>query len=178
MRDEPALRIHHVGLSALTNFDLRYDVPNQLEVDFSHTDASVAPRTGKGQGHVRLRLAPEIDRAVVDLVRHCFEEFRLLGEIGLTADHIHGQTRDAQLLATAGVELRELCDRGYLTQEAQPVETALVDGSRRPRQLRRPPHLTFDLLDQLSDLCGGGFRLLALNANERGLVFLIREPEL
>src|SRR2546423_10158714 len=35
-----------------------------------------------------------------------------------------------------------------------------------------------DLLDELPDLGGGGFGLLALNANERGLLLLIRESDL
>jgi len=41
--------------------------------------------------------------------------------------------------------------------------------------LRRPAKLAFDLLDELADLGGGGFRLLALDADERDLVFPIIE---
>ena len=46
------------------------------------------------------------------------------------------------------------------------VETALLDRACRPRQLRGPAELAFDLLDELPDLGGRGFRLLALDANE------------
>ena len=45
----------------------------------------------------------------------------------------------------------------------------------RPGQLRGPADLALDLADELSDLASGGFRLLALDAHQRGLLFLIGE---
>jgi len=51
----------------------------------------------------------------------------------------------------------------------------LLDRSRRPRQLRGPAELALDFLDELADLGSGGFRLLPLDADERGLVLLIIE---
>src|SRR5262249_8823688 len=54
---------------------------------------------------------------------------------------------------------------------------ALFDRARRPRQLRGPAELALDLLDELADLGGGGFRLFALDADERRFVFLIIEED-
>src|SRR5262249_18968306 len=76
-----------------------------------------------------------------------------------------------------GIELRELGDGGDLAQQPQRVETALFDRGRRPRQLRGPAELALDFLDELPDLGGGGFRLLALDADERDLVLLIIEQD-
>src|SRR5262249_7525690 len=71
----------------------------------------------------------------------------------------------------------ELGDGGHLAQQPQGVEAALFDRARRPRQLRGPAELALDLLDELADLGGGGFRLLALDADERRLVLLIIEQD-
>ena len=43
--------------------------------------------------------------------------------------------------------------------------------------MRRPAELALDLLDELADLGGGGFRLFALDADERRLVLLIVEVD-
>src|SRR5262249_44966041 len=87
------------------------------------------------------------------------------------------QPRDAQPLFAGGVELSELGDGGHLTQQPQGIEAALLDRAGRPRQLRGPAELALDLLDELADLGGGGFRLLALAADEGHLVFLIIEQD-
>ena len=128
--------------------------------------------------HVGLGLAAEIDRAVIDLLGHRLGEFRSLERSSLAADHVHGEPRYPQLLLAGGIELRQLGDRRHLAQEPQPVEPALVDRARRPWQLRGPADLALDLLDELADLGGGGLGLLALDADQRGLVLLIGEPDL
>src|SRR5262249_59862673 len=63
----------------------------------------------------------------------------------------------------------------HWAQQPQRVEAALLDRACRPRQLRGPAELALDLLDELADLGGGGFRLLTLDADERGFVLLIIE---
>jgi hypothetical protein len=78
MRDQATLRVDHIGLAALANLDFRDDVPDQLEIDFRDADAGIAPRAGERESHVRLGFAPEVDRAIVDLVLHRFGEFGLL----------------------------------------------------------------------------------------------------
>ncbi len=55
---------------------------------------------------------------------------------------------------------------------------ALVQGRGRPRQLGGPADLALDLADELLDLAGGAARLLALDADERGLVVAVGEPDL
>ena len=80
VRNEARLRIHHIGLSAIAHFDLGDDVPNELEVNLGDAYSGIAAGAGQRKRHVWLRLAAKVDRAVIDLVRHCFGEFRLLGE--------------------------------------------------------------------------------------------------
>ena len=41
--------------------------------------------------------------------------------------------------------------------------------------MRGPADLAFDFADELADLAGGGFGLLALNAHQRSLLLLIGE---
>ena len=177
MRDQPAFCVHHVGVSTISDLDLRHHVPDQLEIDLGHAHAGIAAGPRQRQRHVRFGLAPEVDRAVIDLVRHGVGEFWVLGKVGLARHYVHRQTRDAQLLASGRVELRKLGDRRDLTQQSQPIEAALVDGSGRPRQLSGPPDLALDLLDERADLRRRRLRLLALDADQRGLVLLIGEPD-
>ena len=178
MRDQACLPVDHVGAAFFADLDLRHHVPNQLEVDLRDAHAGVAPRAGERQRHVRLGLAAEVDRAVVDLVGRGFGELRLLGEVDAAADHVHGEPRDAQPLLARGIDLRQFGDRGHLTQQPQRVEPALLDRARRPRQLRRPAELAFDFLDELADLGRRRFRLFALDADQRCFVLLVVEIDL
>src|SRR6516164_7460303 len=86
---------------------------------------------------------------------------------------VHGEPRHPQLLLARGVELGKLGDGGYLTEQPQSIKTPLLNGAGRPRQLRRPAHLAFDLLDEEANLLGGPLRLLALNADQCVRVFAI-----
>ena len=173
--NEPPGGIDHVGPSMPGKFDLRQHVPDQFQVDLGDAHAGVAPRAGERQRHVGLGFAAEIDRAVVDLVRHRLGEARLLGHVVAAADHFHGQPRHLQLLVAAGVDLGEFGDGRHLAQEPQRVEASLLKRTGRPGQLRGPADLAFDFADELPDLAGGGLRLLALDAHERCLLLLIRE---
>ena len=173
--DETAGGINHISAPVPGKFDLRQHVPDEFQVDLGDAHAGVAPRAGERQRHVGLGFAAEIDRAVVDLVRHRLGEARLLGHVGAAADHFHGQPRHLQLLVAAGVDLGEFGDRRHLAQEPQRVETSLLKRTGRPGQLRGPADLAFDFADELPDLAGRGLRLLALNADQRGLLLLIRE---
>ena len=105
-------------------------------------------------------------------------ELRLLGEVDAAADHIHGEAGDAQPLLARGIDLRQFGDGGDLAQQPQRVEAALLDRARRPRQLRGPAELAFDFLDELADLRRRRLGLLALDADQRGLVLLIVEIDL
>src|SRR5262249_33674582 len=54
----------------------------------------------------------------------------------------------------------------------------LTERARGPGQLRSPTNLAFKLLDELTDLGSRRLSLLALNADKRGLVFLIGKADL
>ncbi len=178
MRDQAAVAVDDIGDAALADLDLRDHVPDQLEIDLGDAHAGVAAGAGERQRHVRLGLAAEVDRAVIDLLRHRFGELGGLRIVGLRGAEIHDEPRDAQLLLAGGVELGELGDRRHLAQQPQAVETPLLDRARRPRQLRGPADLVFDLLDEVGDLFRRAFRLLALDADQRVGVLAVGEHDL
>ena len=178
MGDEPALRADHIGVPALADLDLRDHVPDELEVDLGDADAGIAPRARDGERHVGLGFTAEVDRPVIDLPGHRLGEFRVLRQVEPAADDVHGEPRDAKLLLAARIELRQLGDGRHLAQETQGVEAALLERARRPGQLHGPAELALDLLDELADLRGRGFGLLALDADQRRLVLLVGEPDL
>ena len=178
MGDQPPLRSDHIGVAALADLDLRDHVPDELEVDLGDADAGVAPRAGDRERHVGLGLAAEVDRAVIDLLRHRLGEFRVLRQVEPAADHVHGEPRHPELLLAGRIELRQLGDGRHLAQQPQRVEAALLERARRPGQLRGPAELALDLLDELADLRGRGLGLLALDADQRRLVLLVGEPDL
>src|SRR6516165_3804377 len=91
---------------------------------------------------------------------------------------IHGEPRHPHWLLAGGVELGKLGDGWHLTEQPQSIKTPLLNGAGRPRQLRRPAHLAFDLLDEEANLLGGPFRLLALNADQRLGVRAVGEKDL
>src|SRR6185437_8248302 len=122
-------------------------------------------------------LTAEIDRAVIDLVRHGLGEGRVLGHVVAAADHFHGEPRHAQLLVAAGIDLGEFGDGRHLAQEAERIEAPLLQRAGRPRELRGPADLAFDFADELPDLAGRSLGLLALNADQRGLLLLISEVD-
>ncbi len=177
MRDQPALRVDHIGLPVLADLDARDHFPDQLEIDLGHAHAGIAPGAGERERHVGLGLAAEIDRAVVDLLGHGLGEFRIAGEVGLARHHVHGEPRHLELLAAGGVELGQFGDGRHLAQQAQAVETPRLDRARRPRQLGGPADLALDPLDELVDFLRGRGRLLALDADQRGLVLPIGEHD-
>src|SRR6516165_8756563 len=78
---------------------------------------------------------------------------------------VHGEPRHPQLLLAGGVELGKLGNGGHLTEQPQSIKPPLLNGAGRPRQLRRPAHLAFDLLDEEANLPGGAVSLQAQNSN-------------
>src|SRR5437588_758451 len=74
MRDQPAAAVDREGLAFLADLDLRHHLPDELEIHLGDADAGVAARAGHGKRHVGLGLAAEVDRAVIDLLRHRFGE--------------------------------------------------------------------------------------------------------
>ena len=171
--DQTPERIDDVGLPALTDLDLRDHVPDELEIDLGDAHAGIAALAGHREGHVRLGLMAEIDRAVVVLVGHGFDEFRILGQVDLAVHDIQGNPRDTHALAARRVDLRDLGDRRDLAQQARRIDPPLFQGARGPGQLRRPAELSLGLFDELTDLGSRSLRLLVLNADQRGLLFLI-----
>src|SRR6185437_14430390 len=80
----------------------------------------------------------------------------------------------------------ELGDCRHLAKQPERIEPALLDRAAalfvspadRPRKLRGPAELAFDLLDELADLCGRRLRLLLLDPDQRRLVLAVIENDL
>ena len=68
MRDQPALRTDHIGVTVLADLDLGHHVPDQLQIHFGDADAGVLAGAGQRQRHVGLGLPAEVHRPVIDLV--------------------------------------------------------------------------------------------------------------
>ena len=177
MRDQTAVTVDHISMAVVADLDARNHVPDELEVDLGDADAVLAPRPGQRDRHIRLGLAAEIDRTVIDLVRHGLGEFRLVRVVDAAADHVHGEPRDFELLVTGGVDLRQLGNGGHLAQQPQRIEPALIQRAVGPRQLRGPAELALDLGDEFLDLVGGGFRLLMLDIDQRRFLLLKGKPD-
>src|SRR2546423_14777127 len=99
MSNQTPVGIQYIGLPALAALDLRYDLPDEFQVYLRDDHAVVESGTRHRQHHVRFGLAKEIDRPVIDLVRYGLEENRILREVGLASDHVHGVPRHPGLLA-------------------------------------------------------------------------------
>jgi hypothetical protein len=177
MGNETILRIDHVGAPLVTYFDLRHQIPDELEIDLGNADSAVGKGTSKRQGHVRFGFAAKIDRPVVDLVRHRVDELGIRGKIGIAADQVRRNPRNTQPLAPAGVELHEFSDGGHLAEQTQSIELPLLQRARGQRHLGGPAEMTLDILDEIADPASRRVGLLALDANKRSCVIAIVEPD-
>jgi len=178
MRDQAPLRADNIGMTVFADLDLRHHVPDQLEIDLGDADAGVLAGAGQRQRHIGLGLAAEIHRPVIDLVGDGFGEFRILGEVEPAVHNVHGETRYPQPLLAGGIDLRQLGDGRNLAQQPQGIESALLDRTRRPRQLGGPAQLTFDFLDELADFGGRRLGLFVLNPDQGRLVLAVIEEDL
>src|SRR3954451_22548224 len=98
MRDQTPVGTDHIRVALLAYFDLRNDVPDQLQIDFGHAHAGVTPRAGHRQRHVRLRLAAEINGSIVDLVSDSPGEFGIFRVVDAAVDYVHRQTGNFESL--------------------------------------------------------------------------------
>ena len=178
MRDQPPLPVDDIGLTTLADLDLGDNVPDQLEIDLGDGDAGIAPRAGERQRHVGFQLAPEIDRAVIDLVGDGLGEFRVFRVIDLAADNVHGEPRHPQLLVAGGIELGSSVIAGTWRRSRTPSKRRCIERAGRPGQLSGPADLRLDLPNELADFGRCRFGLFALDADQRRFVLLIRELDL
>jgi hypothetical protein len=177
MRDQRTRGVDDIGEPGGAHLDARDHVPHELEVDLGGGHAAVACRPG--DRHVRLGALAEVDRAVVDAARRRVEEPGLAGYIGPGADRVHCQPRDAQLLATARVDPRDLGDRRHLAQELQVLDATFLsrvvaDGGARQRC---PAELVCDVEDVLLDAGRRALGLLDLQGDQVGLGLAPREVD-
>jgi len=127
MRDQPAFAVDDIGVAALTDLDGGDDVPDQLEIDFGDRYARIAAALRHCHCHVRLRFLTEIDGSEPQLLGQRLGKARIGRVIGTSANHIHRQTGDLELLVALTVELDQLRDRRYLPLQSAIIEAALID---------------------------------------------------
>src|SRR5215470_7454091 len=177
MSNQAVESIDHVGLAARAHFDLRYHLPDERQVDLGDTHPAVVP-PGERESHIRLRILPKIDRAIVTFVRYGMAKLGLTGAIDSAPEHVRVCPRNAKLLKTRRVDLFKLGNCRHLAKQAPGVDPALFKRARVPRQLNGPAELRLDPVDELADLGRGHFGLLALNADERSPMLSVEEPDL
>ena len=178
MGDQLAPAVHDVRVAGGPDPDLGDDVPDELEVDLGDGHARVAA-AGDRQGEVGLGLLPEVHGAEVGPARTRFLEARIGGEIGLAADHVHGEAGHPELLPALRVELTHLGDRRRLALEADEFEAPLLD--RLPGAdlaLARPSDLALDVAEERLDPPGRAGRLLPLEGDQGSQVLAVGEVEL
>jgi hypothetical protein len=176
--DQRALPFHHEGQPGLAHPDLGHHVPDELEVHLHRGDAPLLP-LGDGDGHVGLGLLAEIHGPAVEPAGAGLRKPGVGREVGIAAEHVHGEPRDAHLLPPGGIDVADLGDGGHLPLQAVEVEAPLLEWSGRHRtRLGHPAHLALDLGDEALDPDRRGLRLLPLEGREHLLALLIREVDL
>ena len=178
VRDQLAAAVDDVGAPCRADPDLGHDVPDELQVDLGDRHPRVAA-AGDRERQVGLGLLPEVDGPEVGPARPRLLEPRIAREVGLAADDVHGEPRDAELLPARRVELAHLGDRGRLALEADELEAPLLDRlASAELPLARPSDLALDVADEGLDPPRGAGRLLPLQRDESRQVLPVGEVEL
>src|SRR5262249_50751605 len=178
MRNKMTLRVDHVGAPLFAHFDLRHEIENELQIDLGNADSGIAKAAGKRNRHVRFGFATKIDRPIVNFICHRIYEAGVVGKIGIAANLVHFNARNAQLFMAASIELYEFGDGGYLAEQTRSIKLELFGGARGLRHLSGPTQLAFDLPDEAANLVSCRIRLLMLDTDERRFVIPIIKPDL
>ncbi len=167
--------VDDVGLAFHAHADARDHVPDELEVHLGDGERCRHAPAAYGDRHVRLGALAEIDGPEPGLARLRFLESRFLRPVAVRAGRVHGKPRHGHFLASVGVDLAHVGDRGDDAQELQELEAALLGPARAQLEERGERDLLLDLPHELLDASRCGDRLLALQRGERVGVLLVRE---
>src|SRR5260370_9219114 len=124
MGDEDTLSVHYEGLTGLADLDLGDYLPDELQVHLRRRHPAALPALGDRDRHVGLGFFSEIHGPAVDAVGLRVDESRIVREVGLAADGVHGQAGDPQLLPPRGVDIADLCDVLRLVMQPEETEAA------------------------------------------------------
>ena len=144
-------------MASLADLDLRHHVPDELQIYLYHCDPRLISAPGHGNGHMRLGLLAEIDRAKVHLASSGLEEFGSR-EKSAWLPTTSLPRRETRNLFARRIQLADLGDGRDLAQKPEIVEAALVQHRLRSARLGPggPINLVLDLRDKLLDLGGRG----------------------
>ncbi len=109
--DEVAAAVDDVGLALLADPDARDDVPDELEVHFRDRHRAGFAAGAHGDRHVGLGFLAEVHRPVPSLAGTRILEGRLARPVAIGAGLVHLETRHRELLASLGVDLRDVGNR-------------------------------------------------------------------
>ena len=174
--NQEAVAVDDVGFALLADLDARHDVPDELEIDLRDGDRSLVARTDRYR-HIRLGLLAEIHRTEPRLPTPGLAKRRLVRAILAGIDAVHPQPRDRDLLASFGIELRDVRHFRRLPQQLEELDAPQFDVVRIELGQCGVGELLLDLADVLLDTRRRTNRLFMLQAGERGLGFLIREVD-
>ena len=179
MGQEPAAAVYHIGVTRGADADAGDQVPHELKVDLHHRHTLAAEVWRQGDGHIGLGLLEKMDGAEIGKPGPRLAKGRLSRAVGGSADAIHGETRHANLLASARVQPAGLGDGRDLAQQLQQLDIALVDGlTVTGLGEQGPANLALDVPGELLDVQGRCQGLLTLEGKECGAGLLVGEIEL
>ena len=171
--DEEALAVDDVGLALVADLDPRDDVPDELEVDVGNRHRSAVAAGADRNRHVRLGFLAEVHRPEPGLAALRIAKRRLLRAILARPGDVHPEPRHRDLLATGGVDLRDVGHFRRLAQELQEFETPQLHVAGIELRQRGIGELLIDLPDVLLDPRCRGDRLFVLQLGERGSILLV-----
>ena len=174
-RQHLAAGIDHIGGGRLADLGLAEEIGEEGEIDIGERDAGVEAGMRHRDRHRRPRAA-EFGRRIADAAGDGVGEADVAGKIRIAADHARRAARHLQLLVAGAVEQRELADRRHLVEQLGVV--GIVLRQRLGVGAGHPADLPLQLRDRLLDPPGGGLRLLAHRAGERGPGGAVGDPGL
>jgi len=175
--DELPGAVDDVGLAGAPDLDAADDVPDELEVDLGDGDRARVAAGAHGDGEVGLRLLAEVHRAEPGLAGPGVQERRIARAVLVGAGDVHGEARHGELLAALGVDPGNVGHRRDQAQQLQELDAPLLDAGGAELRQRRERELLLDLAHELLDARRRADRLLALQAEQRRLVLLVREVQ-
>ena len=169
MRHEPSACIDHVRITTLAYLDLRHDGPDELEVHFGKRDGAIAGCGGHRDGHLRLGLIGEVERAEMDTRVKGGDKPGMLREVRVAVGPVRVQAGDAQSLAPACVQEAHGRDGWRQTQQLEVFDAPPreIRGANTRCRHRRPFNLAREVLDVARDGRRRGLCLVVLGGVER-----------
>ncbi len=149
--DQETVAVDDIRLALVADLDARNDVPDELEIDFGYGHGSRFTSGTNGDGHVRFGFLAEVHWSEPRLALPRVAECGFLRTILARVDDVHAQTGHGDLLAAAGVQLRDVSHLRRLAEQLQEFDAANLDVGGVELRQSGVSQLLLDLMDVLLD---------------------------